>query len=384
MNLAPLEALTFDDVLLVPAYSEVLPSMVSTRVTLSTRLHLETPLLSAAMDTITEAPMAIAMAREGGLGIIHKNLSISDQVAEVKKVKQASQAEVRSFPKASLDSQGRLLVGAAISVGEEGLIRAEALIDAGVDVLCLDSAHGHSRGVLDAIKKLKQKYQDRVLIMGGNVATPEGTLALIEAGADAVKVGVGPGSICTTRVVSGVGVPQLYAISECAKVAQQKNIPIIADGGIRLSGDLTKAFAAGASAVMIGSLLAGTDETPGEVLVEDGKSYKTYRGMGSLGAMAQSHGSKDRYFQSNVADAGKLVPEGIEGRVPYRGSTANNLHQLIGGLRSGMGYLGAESIYSLWKKAKFIRITNSGMSESHPHNIEITHSAPNYQNGKKE
>jgi len=256
------------------------------------------------------------------------------------------------------------------------------LVNAGVDVLCLDSAHGHSRGVLEAVKKIKQKYAGRVFIIGGNVGTTEGTLALIEAGADAVKVGIGPGSICTTRVVAGVGVPQLYAISECAKAARSKNIPIIADGGIKLSGDLTKAFAAGASAIMIGSLFAGCDETPGELIEEDGKSYKAYRGMGSLGAMAQSHGSKDRYFQSNVADAGKLVPEGIEGRVPYRGSISQNIHQLIGGLRSGMGYIGAESITALWEKARFIRITNSGMKESHPHNIDITKDAPNYKAGK--
>ncbi len=382
MNLVYPEALTFDDVLLLPGYSEVLPSSVSTRVALSSQVSLETPLLSAAMDTITESSMAIAMALEGGIGIIHKNLSVADQTSEVKKVKQVHQDFILSHSKASRDSQGRLLVGAATSVGEEGFKRAEALIEAGVDVLCLDSAHGHSRGVLDAIRKIKQRYPSRVIIIGGNVATAEGTLALIEAGADAVKVGIGPGSICTTRVVAGVGVPQLYAISECAKVARPRNIPIIADGGIRLSGDLTKAFAAGATAVMIGSLLAGTDESPGEVMSENGKSFKSYRGMGSLGAMAQSHGSKDRYFQSNVADAGKLVPEGIEGRVPYRGSASKNLHQLIGGLRSGMGYIGAESIPLLWDKAKFIRITHSGMNESHPHNIEITQEAPNYRNGK--
>jgi IMP dehydrogenase len=334
------------------------------------------------MDTITESKTAIAMALEGGIGIIHKNLTIDQQALEVSKTKQYILESKTSFPNANQDANGRLIVGAATSVGEEGLKRAEALVAAGADLICVDSAHGHSRGVLDAVRNLKNKFGNKVVIVGGNVGTAEGTMALIEAGADAVKVGIGPGSICTTRVVAGVGVPQLYAVSECAKAARSKNIPIIADGGIKLSGDVTKALAAGASAVMIGSLFAGTDETPGEVIEENGQTFKSYRGMGSLGAMAQSHGSKDRYFQSNVADAKKLVPEGIEGRIACRGPIATNIHQLIGGLRSGMGYVGAESIEALWKKATFIRITNSGLAESHPHDVQITKEAPNYKAGK--
>ncbi len=382
MNLIPHEALTFDDVLLLPGYSEVLPSTVSTRVKFGSTLTLNIPLFSAAMDTITESKAAIAMALEGGIGIIHKNLTIDQQALEVSKTKQYILESKTSFPNANQDANGRLIVGAATSVGEEGLKRAEALVAAGADLICVDSAHGHSRGVLDAVRNLKNKFGNKVVIVGGNVGTAEGTMALIEAGADAVKVGIGPGSICTTRVVAGVGVPQLYAVSECAKAARSKNIPIIADGGIKLSGDVTKALAAGASAVMIGSLFAGTDETPGEVIEENGQTFKSYRGMGSLGAMAQSHGSKDRYFQSNVADAKKLVPEGIEGRIACRGPIATNIHQLIGGLRSGMGYVGAESIEALWKKATFIRITNSGLAESHPHDVQITKEAPNYKAGK--
>jgi IMP dehydrogenase len=378
MKLLTQEALTFDDVLLLPGYSEVLPSTVSTRVQLSENISLNIPLLSAAMDTITESKAAIAMALEGGIGIIHKNLTIDLQAEEIRKVKQF-QIHATTHSKAATDGSGRLLVGAATSVGEEGIKRAEALVAAGVDLLCVDSAHGHSRGVLDAVRNLKNKFGKKVLIVGGNVATPAGTLALIEAGADAVKVGIGPGSICTTRVVAGVGVPQLFAVSECAKAARSKNIPIIADGGIKLSGDITKALAAGASAVMIGSLFAGSDETPGEIIEENGKTYKAYRGMGSMGAMAQAHGSKDRYFQSNVADSKKLVPEGIEGRIACRGPIANSIHQLVGGLRAGMGYVGAESIGALWDKATFVRITNSGLAESHPHDVQITKDAPNYK-----
>jgi IMP dehydrogenase len=285
----------------------------------------------------------------------------------------------RDYPYANKDGYGRLVVGAAVGVGEEAFRRADALVDAGVDVLCVDSAHGHSKGVLTAIRHFRDRYGNRIEIIGGNVATREGTLALLEAGADVVKVGIGPGSICTTRVVSGVGVPQLYAIQECAKAAREKGATIIADGGIKLSGDVTKALACGASAVMIGSLFAGTDESPGEMLHFQGRSFKLYRGMGSLGAMAQAHGSKDRYFQSSVEDAGKLVPEGIEGRVPYRGSLSFNIHQMIGGLRSGMGYVGAASISELWQRAKMVRITNSGLAESHPHDIVITKEAPNYR-----
>jgi IMP dehydrogenase len=257
--------------------------------------------------------------------------------------------------------------------------RADLLVEAGADVLFVDSAHGHSQGVLDSVARLKKRFQDRVSIVGGNVATFEGTLALIEAGADAVKVGIGPGSICTTRVVAGIGVPQLYAISEAARAAKPKGVPIIADGGIKFSGDITKALAAGADSIMLGSLFAGTDECPGEIIFYQGRSYKVYRGMGSLDAMAQATGSKDRYFQSDVDAVGKLVPEGIEGRVPYRGSLSFNIHQLLGGLRAGMGYCGAESVAALQEKAQFVRITGSGLIESHPHDVMVTKEAPNYR-----
>jgi IMP dehydrogenase len=284
-----------------------------------------------------------------------------------------------AHPNANKDAFGRLRVGAAVGVGEESLARASALVEAGVDVLFVDSAHGHSKGVLDAVAALKKKFGAKVGVVGGNVATYDGTLAMIEAGADAVKVGIGPGSICTTRVVAGIGVPQLYAVSEAARAAKPKGIPIISDGGIKYSGDITKALAAGAQCVMIGSLFAGTDEAPGELILYQGRSYKVYRGMGSMGAMAQAQGSKDRYFQGDVDEVGKLVPEGIEGRVPYRGSLSFNVHQLLGGLRAGMGYCGAPTIEALQENAKFIRITNSGLAESHPHDVMITKEAPNYR-----
>jgi IMP dehydrogenase len=489
------EALTFDDVLLLPGYSEVLPSTVSTQTRLTPKITLRIPMLTAAMDTVTESKTAIVMAQEGGLGIIHKNMSVLDQAFEVEKVKKSEWGMIldpitidpdaplsranelmgtykisgvpvtihdeksgegrkklvgiitnrdlrfeedmtvlvksrmtpaplitamygttlaeaktilrekrieklpvvdengylvglitikdiqkqRAYPFANKDQYGRLVVGAAVGVGEEAFARAEKLVEAGVDVLCVDSAHGHSRGVLEAVAQFKKRFGKKIEIIGGNVATAEGTLALIAAGADAVKVGIGPGSICTTRVVAGIGVPQLYAVSQCAEAARTKNISVIADGGIKLSGDITKALAAGASAVMIGSLFAGTDESPGETLHYQGRSFKMYRGMGSMGAMSQSNSSKDRYFQSNVDEVGKLVPEGIEGRVPYRGSLSFNVHQLIGGLRAGMGYVGAESIPALWEKAQFIRITNSGLAESHPHDVVVTKEAPNYR-----
>lgn len=356
------EALTFDDVLLIPNYSEVLPAQVSLETRLTRRLSLKAPVLSAAMDTVTEARMAIALGREGCLGVIHKNLSVEDQAAEVAQVKQAG-----------------LLAGAAVGVGEEGLQRARALVQAGCDVLFVDSAHGHSRGVLDAVKRFKQEFGSQVDVVGGNVATADGTLALIEAGADAVKVGIGPGSICTTRVVAGVGVPQLYAISEAVSVAKARGVPIIADGGIKLSGDITKALAAGADTVMLGSLLAGTEESPGEVLEVSGKRFKSYRGMGSMGAMERGAGAKDRYFQGEVKESKKLVPEGIEGRVAYRGTLAENLHQLLGGLRSGMGYCGSASVKELQDKARFVRISGAGLIESHPHDITLEREAPNYR-----
>jgi IMP dehydrogenase len=288
----------------------------------------------------------------------------------------------KAYPSANKDKYGRLIVGAAIGVGAESMERASALVEAGVDVLFVDSAHGHSKGVLDTVSALKKRFAgpgSHVEIVGGNVATFDGTKALIDAGADAVKVGIGPGSICTTRVVAGIGVPQLFAVSEAARAAQAAGVPIISDGGIKYSGDITKALAAGASCVMLGSLFAGTDEAPGELILYGGRSYKTYRGMGSLGAMAQATGSKDRYFQSEVDEVGKLVPEGIEGRVPYRGSLSFNVHQLLGGLKAGMGYCGAPTLEKLRETARFVRITNSGLAESHPHDVDITKEAPNYR-----
>jgi IMP dehydrogenase len=485
------EALTFDDVLLLPGYSEVLPSHVSLKTRLTKKIELNMPLLSAAMDTVTESKTAIVLAQEGGLGVIHKNLTTKDQAFEVEKVKKSEWGMIldpitidpkskigevlelmrnfkisgvpvttkesgglkllgiitnrdlrfetnmnelvedrmtkmplvtvpegttleqaksilrqhrveklpvvdgkgflkglitikdikkqQAYPHANKDRFGRLVVGAAIGVGEESITRAGALVDAGVDVLFVDSAHGHSKGVLDTVSALKKKFGDRVEVVGGNVATYDGTKALIQAGADAVKVGIGPGSICTTRVVAGIGVPQLFAVVEAARASREFNVPIISDGGIKYSGDITKAIAAGAQTVMIGSLFAGTDEAPGETVLYGGRSYKTYRGMGSLGAMAQAHGSKDRYFQSDVDEVRKLVPEGIEGRVPYRGSLSFNIHQLLGGLRAGMGYCGAPTIAQLQSQSKFIRITNSGLTESHPHDVDVTKEAPNYR-----
>ena len=474
------EGLTFDDVLLVPAYSEVLPKDADTSTRLTKRLRLNIPILSAAMDTVTEAKMAIAMAREGGLGVIHKNLPIEAQAAMVKKVKRSEAGMVtdpitlppnarledaerlfaeykigglpvvdfhgrllglvtnrdlrfeedlnkpvtevmtplerlvtappgttleeaekllkkhkieklplvdeagrlkglitlkdivkrRKFPNAAKDAEGRLLVGAAVGVGAELLPRAEALVEAGVDVLVVDSAHGHAKGVLDAVRTLKERFD--VEVIGGNVATAEGARALAEAGADAVKVGIGPGSICTTRVVTGVGVPQITAIMEAVRGLQGTDVPVIADGGIKYSGDVAKAIAAGADTVMLGSLLAGTYEAPGEEIIKDGRRYKVYRGMGSLGAMRQ--GSAGRYFQE---EAKKLVPEGIEGMVPYKGPVGDVLFQILGGLRAAMGYTGSPDIPAL-KRARLRRITMAGLIESHPHDVAITKEAPNY------
>jgi IMP dehydrogenase len=487
------EALTFDDVLLLPGYSEVLPSHVSLKTHLTKKIALNMPLISAAMDTVTESKTAITLAQEGGMGVVHKNMTVRDQAFEVEKVKKSEwgmildpvtvepKAKIEqvmqlmhtykisgvpvtvkeagglklvgiltnrdlrfeedmsqlvesrmtklplitvpegttleqakkilkenrveklpvvdgkgflkglitikdikktiAYPTALKDGYGRLMVGAAIGVGPESMERAKVLVEAGVDVLFVDSAHGHSRGVLDAVSLLKKTFGAKVEVIGGNVATFEGTEALIQAGADAVKVGIGPGSICTTRVIAGIGVPQLFAVSEAARAAKAHGIPVIADGGIKYSGDITKALAAGASACMIGSLFAGTDEAPGEVVLYQGRSYKVYRGMGSLGAMSQGQGSKDRYFQSDVDEVGKLVPEGIEGRVPYRGSLSFNVHQLLGGLRAGMGYCGAKDFSHLQENAKFVRITNSGLAESHPHDIDVTKEAPNYRLG---
>ena len=360
--------LTFDDVLLEPAYSEVLPHAVDTGTRLTRSIRLGIPLMSAAMDTVTESGTAIGMAQAGGIGVIHKNLSVTDQAAEVRLVKAAMAGE-----HAAIDPQGRLRVAAAIGVG--GAERAQALIEAGVDAIVIDTAHGHSKGVLDAVAKMRAAWPD-LQIIAGNVATGAATLALIEAGADCVKVGIGPGSICTTRVVAGVGVPQLTAIMDCVAVAASHDIPIIADGGVKLSGDLVKAIAAGADVVMAGGLFGGTAEAPGELVERDGAAFKVYRGMGSLGAMRQ--GSSDRYFQEGAA-AKKLVPEGIEGQVPYRGPLADVLHQLIGGLRAGMGYTGSADITALRTQTRFIRITAAGLRESHVHDVAITKQAPNYR-----
>ena len=476
-------ALTFDDVLLQPADSSVLPKDAELGTRLTRNLRLNIPLLSAAMDTVTESATAIAMAQQGGIGVIHKNLSIERQAAEVARVKKYSSGMVsqpvvvdpeaplhvaldlmrkngisgipvtrgrklmgiltsrdvrfetnldkkveevmtrklitaregvskaaaqellhsnrieklllvddqgelrglmtikdieksRTHPNAAKDGKGRLLCAAAVGVGPDREERVSALLKAGCDVLVVDTAHGHSRGVLDAVRDTRRNFSGFELV-AGNVATAEGTRALIESGVDAVKVGIGPGSICTTRVVAGVGVPQLTAVDDCAREADRHDVPVISDGGIKYSGDIVKALAAGASTVMIGSLFAGTEEAPGEVILYQGRSYKSYRGMGSLGAMKR--GGKERYFQSDVDEEQKLVPEGIEGRVPYKGSLAMNVYQMLGGIRSGMGYTGCRTIEELRKNASFVRITPSGLRESHVHDVIITEEAPNYR-----
>ena len=356
--------LTYDDVLLLPDASEVVPSEVITKTSLTRRISLDIPLISAAMDTVTESAMAIAMAKLGGIGIIHRNLAIEEQVTHAKLVKGAG-----------------LIVGAAVGVGDDGFKRAQELIEVGVDVIVVDTAHGHHRAVLDAIEIIKSSYSDQEII-GGNVATRAGAQALINAGADAVKVGVGPGSICTTRVIAGVGVPQITAIMEAAKACKKADVPLIADGGLQFSGDIAKAIVSGADSVMLGSLLAGCDESPGELIESGGKKFKRYRGMGSLGAM-QSRGetksySKDRYMQDDVLSEDKLVPEGIEGKVSYRGPVGDVVHQLVGGLRSGMGYAGAEDISALQKRGRLIQITSAGLQESHPHDVFDVSEAPNY------
>ncbi len=484
------EALAFDDVLLVPAASSVLPSEVDTRTRLTRSVELRIPLLSAAMDTVTESAMAIAIAEAGGIGIIHKNLSIAEQAAEVRKVKKYESGMVvdpmtinpdatladaldlmaahkfsgvpvverdsgrlvgiltnrdvrfaqdrrqpvselmtrstldkplvtvregvtrdeakrllhkhriekllvvdedyrciglitvkdivraESYPAACKDDHGRLRVGAATGVGPEGVERARALLDTGADVIVVDTAHGHSDGVIAAVGKIK-KLSNHAQVLAGNVATGDGARALIDAGADAIKVGIGPGSICTTRVIAGVGMPQFTAILETTEVCRKHDVPVVADGGIRYSGDLAKALAAGADCAMIGSLFAGTDESPGEVFLYQGRSYKSYRGMGSLGAMAR--GSADRYFQQEVRDQLKLVPEGVEGRVPYKGPVGRVIHQLVGGIAAAMGYTGNRTIVELQQRARFRRATNAGLRESHVHDVTIVREAPNYQ-----
>src|SRR3990167_3544727 len=476
--------LTFDDVLLIPAESAVLPRDIDVKSHLTERIALNIPLVSAAMDTVTEAKTAIAMAQEGGLGIVHRNLTVSAQAAEVEKVKKFESGMISEpitvapeqriyeareimrkfrisglpvtkngklvgiltnrdlrfekeldrpasavmtkdklvtakpgvdhddakdilhqhriekllvvddefqlkglitvkdiekkiqYPNACKDDRGRLRVGAAVGVGPDWEERVESLVRAGADVVAVDTAHGHSRNVLEVVKHIRRRHPDLGLV-GGNVATEEGTLALIQAGVNAVKVGEGPGSICTTRVVSGVGVTQLTAIANCAKAAERHNIPIVSDGGIKYSGDITKALAAGAHSVMIGSLFAGTEESPGETILYQGRTYKVYRGMGSLGAMGE--GSKDRYGQADVEDRMKLVPEGIEGQVPYKGSLAFNIHQLVGGLRAGMGYLGCRTVSDLRTKARFMQVTSAGLREGHVHDVFVTKEAHNYR-----
>ena len=478
------EALTFDDVLLVPAHSEVLPAQVDTRTRVTREIELNIPLLSAAMDTVTESSLAIAMAQAGGMGVIHRNMTAVQQGEHVRRVKKFESGMVvnpvtigpeetlataldlmrrhaisgipvvevgghlvgiltnrdvrfatnsgqrvhelmtrenlitvregitredakrllhqhriekllvvddafrciglitvkdieksQAHPTAAKDEQGRLRVAAATTVGEEGFERADSLIAAGVDLLVVDTAHGHSERVLEAVGRIK-RLSNRTQVLAGNVATADGARALIDAGADAVKVGIGPGSICTTRMVAGVGVPQLTAIMDTVAACEADGIPVIADGGIKFSGDLAKAMAAGASCAMIGSLFAGTDEAPGEVFLYQGRSYKSYRGMGSVGAMAR--GSADRYFQEEVKDSLKLVPEGVEGQVPYKGSVHSVIHQLIGGLRAAMGYTGARDLASLRRDAQFVRITSAGLRESHVHDVSITRESPNY------
>jgi len=485
-NKIAMEGLTFDDILIIPRESKILPRDTDLRTRLTRNISLNIPLLSAAMDTVTESKLAIAIAREGGVGIIHKNLTPEQQAAEVDRVKRSEsgmisdpialepdkslqealfimreyhisgipivenekfvgiltnrdirfetnlaqpiknvmtkenlitakegtsldQAEVilqkhrieklpivdnngklkglitvkdiqkrKAFPNAAKDSAGRLLVGAAVGTSKDTLERVEVLVNAGVDVICVDTAHGHSLGVINMVKQIKKSFK-HIDVIGGNVATAGGASALIEAGVDGVKVGVGPGSICTTRVIAGVGVPQITAVMESAKVCKEENIPLISDGGIRYSGDIAKALAAGADSVMLGSLLAGVEESPGEIVLWEGRTFKVYRGMGSLGAMSQ--GSADRYFQDSNDDDKKYVPEGIEGRVAYKGRLSDIVYQLVGGVRSSMGYCGVKTIAEFKEKTRFVRITSAGVKESHPHDVTITKEAPNYRRG---
>lgn len=370
------DGLTFDDVLLIPAESHVLPNEVDLHTELAPNLKLKIPLISAGMDTVTEGAMAIAMALQGGLGVIHKNMSINAQAGEVANVKNV--VVPSDVSKAAVDGQNHLLVAAAIGVTSDTFERAEALLEKGADVIVIDTAHGHSAGVLRKIKEIREHFPN-VTLIAGNIATGDAARALFDAGVDVVKVGIGPGSICTTRVVAGVGVPQITAIYDAATAAREYHKPIIADGGIKYSGDIVKALGAGGNAVMLGSMLSGTTEAPGDIFESDGKKFKTYRGMGSVGAMAQSHGSSDRYFQGGVNEANKLVPEGVEARVAYKGDVSDIIFQIIGGLRSGMGYVGASKIDQLRENAQFVKITNAGLRESHLHDVQITKKAPNYE-----
>ena len=370
------KGLTFDDVLLIPAESHILPNEVDLSTQLADNIKLNIPLISAGMDTVTEGAMAIAMALQGGLGVVHKNMSIQAQASEVANVK--SVVVPSNATKAAVDDQNRLLCAAAVGVTSDTFERAEALLEAGADAIVIDTAHGHSAGVLRKIKEFREHFPKQTLI-AGNVATGDATRALFDAGVDVVKVGIGPGSICTTRIVAGVGVPQITAIYDAASAAREYHKPIIADGGIKYSGDVVKALAAGGNAVMLGSMLSGTTEAPGDIFEDNGKKYKRYRGMGSVGAMAQAHGSSDRYFQGGVNEANKLVPEGIEARVEYKGDVSDVVFQIDGGLRSGMGYCGAANISELIEKAQFVQITNAGLRESHPHDVQITKEAPNYK-----
>ena len=420
------EGLTFDDVLLVPAYSEVLPREVNLQTRFSRNILLNIPVVSAAMDTVTEAPMAIALAREGGIGVIHKNMSVAEQAAEVRKVKRAENGMIddpvtirdtetdrkhvravlqqykveklpvvnaegkivglitykditkeKLHPNACKDARGRLRVAAGIGITPDAIDRVRALVAEGVDAVVLDSAHGHSKGVLDKLREIKAAFPNLDVVVG-NVATPEAARDLVAAGADGVKVGIGPGSICTTRIVAGVGVPQLTAICGCADAIKGSGVPVIADGGLRYSGDVVKALAAGGDCVMCGSMFAGTEEAPGETIIYNGRKFKTYRGMGSIDAM--NAGSKDRYFQDKETEAKKLVPEGIVGRVPFKGTLEETVYQLLGGIRSGMGYCGAKDIPAL-QQARFVRITGNGVIENHPRDVTITKETPNYTRG---
>jgi IMP dehydrogenase len=367
------EAYTYDDVLLVPSYSEVVPVDVLLKTRLTKKIFLSIPLLSAAMDTVTEVDMARELAKLGGMGIIHKNMSIAEQVEMVKSVK--SDQSFKKDECICLDQKGRLIVGAAVGVAHDAMDRVDKLYQAELDIIAVDSAHGHSKGVLELIKAIRKKYPD-LDIIGGNVVTAQAAIDLIYAGATCIKVGVGPGSICTTRVIAGVGVPQITAINDVYQVARQYDIGIIADGGIKQSGDITKALAAGADVVMLGSLLAGCSETPGEIVEIDGQKVKSYVGMGSLTAMQK--GSSDRYFQGGVKELSKLVPEGIEAYVPYKGTIKDVTHQMMGGVRAGMGYCGCKTIDDMKTKAQFFKITPAGLKESHPHDVKHMRKAPNY------